>query len=136
MIWTVIIVGVIVILLVGLGIGILIEWIPLGILGAICAAIVYGLVVWGLSIGYSNPRDLTCTVTSTDRAKSDGGSDARVYTKECGVLNVQDMFWGRQFNSADVFAAIEPGHKYKFHVTGVRWPFWSIFPHIRSVEKV
>lgn len=112
------------------------EWVVAGIGAGIVGVIVCGLIVFGVSAGYTNPRDLACTVTNTDRAKTDSGSDMRVYTKECGVLHVQDLLWGGEFNSADTFALIHPNHTYKFHVTGIRVGFFSVFPNIRSAQEV
>lgn len=107
-----------------------------GIMGAIVGLLAVVVVVWPTSLGYSNPRDMTCTVTDKDRAKTDGGSDMRVYTSDCGVLKAQDLFWAWEWHSADTFSAIEPGHRYRFHITGIRAPFFSVFPNIRTVEAV
>lgn len=121
--------------------GILSGWfmadMRVGLLAALAMLIVSGLIAWPVSLGYSNPRDLTCHVEDKDRAGRDGGaSDMRIYTTECGVLKVQDLLWALRFDSADVFASIEPGHTYKFHVTGIRAPFFSVFPNVRSAERV
>ncbi len=121
-------------------IGAVIGWATLeGTAGAVIGFVISGLIVgaiaWPVSLGYSNPRDLSCHVTDKDRAARDGSSDMRVYTEECGVLKVQDLFWAGRFDSADVFASIEPGETYRFHVSGIRVPFFSVFPNIRSVER-
>ena len=108
-----------------------------GLASAVAAVLLSALVFWPVSLGYANPRDMTCHVEDKDRtARSKGGSDMRIYTRECGVLKVQDLFWAGRFDSADVFGAIEPGHTYRFHVTGVRIEFFSVFPNVRSVERV
>lgn len=131
---------VIIAILLGLIIGVLTtwasEWIVAGIGAGIVGGIVCGAIIFGAAAGYTNPRDIRCFVEDKDRAKSDGGSDMRIYTKDCGVLKVQDLLWGRQFNSADIFSHIEPGHTYLFHVSGVRIPFFSVFPNVREVQRI
>lgn len=129
----------------------------IAVVGVVAIVVVTGLIVWAtgelwrgaavlllaalfalpVSVGYMNPRVLTCQVEDKDRAaRAKGGSDMRVYTADCGVLRVQDMFWAGRFDSADLYASIEPGHTYEFRVTGVRLEFFSKFPNIRSVERV
>lgn len=112
------------------------DWVVAGVGAGIVGVILCGAIIFGAAAGYTNPRDLRCYVNDKDRAKTDGGSDMRVYTKDCGVLKVQDLLWGRQFNSADIFNTIEPGHTYLFHVTGVRVPFFSVFPNIRETQRI
>ena len=104
---------------------------------ALAVLVLVGIAAAPASVGYANPRVITCQVEDKDRvARYKGGSDMRIYTADCGVLRVQDMFWAGRFDSADLFSAIEPGHTYKFRVTGVRLEFFSKFPNIRSVERV
>lgn len=136
MIQTVIVVGFFFTFFICLSIGWLVEEPIIGGIVAVVASFIVAGSIWGISAGYSNPRDLKCYVEDKDRAKSDGGSDMRVYTKDCGVLKVQDLLWGRQFNSADIFSSIEPGHTYLFHVSGVRVPFFSVFPNIRETQRI
>jgi hypothetical protein len=132
----------IIVIVLAIAIGTVAIWASVGdggvgsvVFGFIVSVIVVGLVAWPVSLGYSNPRDLTCYVEDKDRAAKDGGSDMRIYTRECGVLKVQDLFWALRFDSADLFASIEPGHTYQFHVSGVRIPLFSVFPNVRSVER-
>lgn len=120
----------------GLFAGFAFESFLMGLVGAVAAGLIVGGLAWTVHLGYSNPRDLTCHVTDKDRAARDGGSDMRVYTDECGVLKVQDLFWAGEFSSSDTFAAIEPGRTYRFHVTGIRMPVFSVFPNIRTAQVV
>lgn len=104
---------------------------------ALAVVVTFGMIAAFVSVGYLNPRTVTCEVDGKDRVSGyKGRSDMRVYTADCGVLQVQDMFWAGEFNSADLFAAIEDGGRYRFEVTGVRVGYWSKFPNIRSVERV
>lgn len=135
-IWVVVVLAIVLGVIIGLITWWATEWSVAGIGAGIAGAIVCGAIIFGVSAGYMNPRDLKCYVQDKDRAKSDSSSDMRVYTKDCGVLHVQDLFWGRQFNSADIFSSIEPGHTYMFHVTGIRVPFFSVFPNIRATQRV
>lgn len=99
-----------------------------------------GLVVLVLAIAYpiavwSSAKDITCTVNSVDRVSDgNGGSDARIYTKECGVLKNADSWLFLKFDSADVQAQLTPG-PHVFHVAGFRIPIFSDFPNILEVKK-
>lgn len=78
-----------------------------------------------------------CTVTEKDRTKnSDGSSDARIYTDDCGVLEVSDSLLAWHWSSGDTYAAIKPGNTYKFETRGYRVPFLSLFPNIVEVTEV
>lgn len=103
------------------------------------AAIVW-LVSW-----QSSARVETCTVERVDRTVrvvSDGdgnvssSSDARVYTSECGVLQVADDVLRLHFTSADVFGQISEGATYELDVVGWRVPLLSIFPNVVEAELV
>lgn len=76
-----------------------------------------------------------CRVTDKDRTKSsDGSSDARVYTDNCGTFQVGDSLFEGHWSSADTFASIDPGETYDFKTRGWRVPFLSMFPNIVRVE--
>lgn len=103
----------------------------LTIVGGILAFVVYTVK------GYHHRETHTCTVTSKDRTtRPKGGSDARVYTADCGVLQVADAPFVGHFNSADTYAAITPGHRYVFDTLGYRVPWLSDFPNIISATEV
>jgi|ERR1044072_6811404 hypothetical protein len=108
-----------------------------GILIGIAAVlfIVGAVVVWVASVSHIEHR--TCTVSEKDRARnSDGGSDARVYTEECGVLKVADSYTQGHLNSADTYSQIKPGQKYDFKLQGYRIPIFSQFPNIVEATPV
>jgi hypothetical protein len=78
---------------------------------------------------------MTCTVEEKDRAKnSSGSSDMRLYTEECGVLQVGDAALRGHFDSADDYAAINVGETYEFTTVGWRVPFLSMFPTVIEVR--
>lgn len=84
----------------------------------------------------SPEEGLTCTVTDKDRSTdSEGASVYRVYS-DCGVFNVEDAALIGKFNSADLYASIEPGKTYTFETYGFRNGFFSMFPNITSATEV
>lgn len=103
----------------------------LGIVVLIASFVVYTVA------GYHHKQDIVCTVVSKDRTSDGkGNSDARIYTKECGVLKVGDATFIGHFNSADTYSQIQAGHVYEFHTIGFRVPFLSDFPNIVQVAEV
>lgn len=111
---------------------------PLLIIGGVIVAL---LVVAGIGVAlYSesaNETKQTCTVTDKDRTTVSSGdssrSDARIYTEQCGTLKVADLLTRGQFDSADIYASIEPGQQYEITTVGWRIPFLSAFPTILGV---
>lgn len=100
-----------------------------------CAGLVLVVVaIWCIAV-YGSQKDITCTVESIDRvASSSGGSDARIYTKECGVLTNKDSWMFLKFDSADVQGRLKEGQKQTFGVAGFRIPFLSQFPNVLEVK--
>lgn len=79
----------------------------------------------------------TCTVTDKDRTtNSDGTSNYRVYTDECGTLTVEDALLRGNVDTADDYADIEPGTTYEITTIGWRVPILSAFPNIIDAEPV
>ena len=96
--------------------------------------LVVGLFVPGVVALTSLRVETSCTVTDKDRVTgTEGKSNMRVYTEQCGVLNVEDSLLDLQFNSADVFSSIKVGETYDFKTRGLRIPLMSMFPNIVSV---
>lgn len=79
---------------------------------------------------YSSKRDVTCTVESFDRVTG----DARIYTKECGVLTNKDSWPFLKFDSADIQGKLKQGQVQNFTVEGWRIPFLSKFPNVLEVK--
>ena len=81
----------------------------------------------------------TCTVGSKYMTTDvHDGKSVRIYqveTKDCGVLRVEDNPIQGVFNSADLFAALQDGQRYRFTTVGWRVPFLSQFPTIVKVES-
>lgn len=79
----------------------------------------------------------TCTVSEKDRTRdSDGNSNVRIYTEDCGVLSLQDSLIGLSFDTADKYNSIKPDQTYRFTTYGWRVTFLSMFPNIVEVEEV
>lgn len=80
----------------------------------------------------------TCTVTGKERIYdfSNGHSSRhqRVYTEQCGTLEVGDSTLDGHFNSADTWAQIQKGHTYVMKTRGLRVGLFSMFPNIVSVQ--
>ncbi len=115
----------------------------LGGVAFLVVAIVIGLIYVGARL--STEKTITCTVTGKDRttkviSDANGGtsssSDARIYTEDCGTLQVADELIKGRFSSADTYAAIKPGHRYEFQVIGWRNGFLSEFPNILHGTEV
>lgn len=104
------------------------------VIALIVAALVLGLPIYTFAC-YHHVRHLTCHVTGKDRTSGSGGS-MRVYTSDCGNLEVQDATFRKNFHSSDTYAAIHTGHTYEFTTTGYRIPFLSEFPNIVEQHEV
>lgn len=109
---------------------------PLGC--AVLILLAFAAVFVGhLVLGYANDSHRVCAVTGKDRASRDGGgSDMRVYTSDCGNLQVRDAWFKGYFTSSDTYAQIQPGHTYRFHTIGYRIPILSGFPNILGAQEV
>ena len=80
----------------------------------------------------------TCTVTdktATSKPKN-GGTDYRIYTKECGVFSTGDDIFLGKFNSADSYSGLAVGHTYRINYVGWRMPLTSTFPNIKDYSEV
>jgi hypothetical protein len=89
---------------------------------------------------WGSEQTLTCTVTDKDRttttdAEGNTKSIHRVYTDECGVLEVNDVLLRGNFNSADDYAVLKEGETYELTTIGWRIPLLSQFPTVIDVES-
>lgn len=100
------------------------------------AVLLAALVVTGLTgCSTTSPKE-PCKVTSKDHSyTSKGTSVYRIYSS-CGVFNVEDAPLVGQFNSADTYGQILPGHTYRFTTYGFRNGFFSMFPNITKAVEV
>ena len=98
------------------------------------------IAVIAIGFGIANATHVehkTCTVDSKDRTStSEGKSDARVYTTDCGVLHVGDSLLSWHFNSADTYASIRPKQRYEFTTRGLRVSFLSMFPNVVDAKEI
>lgn len=103
----------------------------------VAVAALGALALTGTACSSMNQRDITCTVINKEAVNmGDGGNQYRVYTEDCGTLAVEDSITQTRFDSADVYAKIEPGKRYEFHVGGYRVGILSSFPNILSYKEV
>lgn len=103
----------------------------------IFAVTVFIIAVSVFALVLGNVRGVAsgCVVTDKDRTStSDGSSDMRVYTSNCGVFIIGDNVFTGTFDSADIYSNIEVGKTYDFKVTGKRISPLSVFPSIYEYE--
>lgn len=106
------------------------EDLPKGML-IIGAVLFLGLFTMSAASAFVNEEERTCTVEEKDRTRNgNSGSDMRIYTEECGTLAVGDILWRGQFDSADIYADLEPDNSYQIRTVGWRIPIMSEFPRV------
>lgn len=110
---------------------------PLNVFLGIFVLLFAGTIALNIAHLTTPNEAVRCVVTEKDRTtNSDGASDMRVYTDNCGVLSVGDNLFTGTFNSADIYGSIEVGGTYNFELRGFRIPLFSMFPLITEVERV
>lgn len=104
----------------------------------VIASLAFIVAIFGFGlINATHVEHQTCTVTDKDRTRgSEGSSDARIYTKDCGTLHVGDSWLEWTFNSADTYGQIERGKTYEVKTRGFRVPFFSMFPNVVEVKQL
>ena len=106
----------------------------IGFLIAIVAFLVIGFSVIS---GTHVETHSACVVTEKDRTtNSEGQSDMRVYTENCGVFSVKDSVLIMRFDSADTYSQIKEGATYDFKTRGFRIGIMSQFPNIDTATEV
>jgi hypothetical protein len=76
-------------------------------------------------------------VSDKDRvSKSEGGSEMRVYTDNCGTFVVSDSLIKTDFNAADRYAKVKVGNTYDITSYGFRFGLFSMFPKIVDIQEV
>lgn len=109
----------------------------LNILFGAIAVIAFAIIcisTYGALFATSTHND--CVVTDKDRTRSsEGGSEMRVYTENCGTLKVGDNWFVGQFNAADIYGGLKEGNTYDFETRGYRIPIISMFPNIIEVVE-
>lgn len=107
---------------------------------ALIALVLTAALAAGWASAYGNEQTRTCTVTERDRTTvvdEDGyaRSQHRIYTQQCGVLEVRDVALRWQHASADTYAALQPGHTYELTTVGWRIPLLSSFPVVVDTPR-
>lgn len=107
-------------------------------IGAVAIVLMFTAYIGGNVLFVNTDTHLTdCLVIGKDRTTNtqSSGSDMRIYTENCGTLQVKDSMLLGRFDSADTYAKIEQGKTYNFHTVGWRAPIFSVFPNIIEVES-
>lgn len=112
-------------------------WFTIGIF----IIVLLGVTYRSCSVGTGEMRYVTTSVTDKNIKRASESSDIYlIYTKTddgtIEVFQVTDSLLAGRFNSSDVYAAIEVGHKYKFGVRGDRAPLFSWYPNIYEFEEI
>ena len=96
-----------------------------------------GLALSSYLIPASAESTTACVVTDKDRTTDrEGNSSMRVYTENCGTVEVSSNLFKGVFNSADVYSSIEVGKTYDFDATGFRIGIISMFPKVTEATEV
>lgn len=106
---------------------------------AISGAVLAGSIVAGVGVGTAwlgTKETQICTVVDKESIARESGHTYRIYTEECGVLAAEDSPWLLHFNSADVYAQLEPGQAYSMDTIGWRNGFFSLFPNVVEARNV
>jgi len=107
------------------------------LIGAFVAFIIAAGIIFQVATVSHRETVSGCVVVDKDRTRSgDGTSDARVYTENCGVLQVADSLTAGKWNSSDRYQSIKVGKTYDFETQGYRIPLFSQFPNIIEVHEV
>jgi hypothetical protein len=104
------------------------------VLVVFCFLVVAGSAVTALSF-HSTEKQITFKVTGKHVTHHDKTSQYRVET-DSGVFTVSDSLVHGRFNSADVYAKLQPGKCYDAKVVGWRAPLISTFPEIYNPVEV
>lgn len=91
------------------------------------AVIIIPLTVGGI---LTTATQQNCVVTEKSIAVSDGQSQYRVHTENCGTFSIEDSLIDVRFDTADLYGTITEGETYDFTARGKRIGFLSMFPNI------
>ena len=99
---------------------------------------IIGLVLGGMAaFGVASVLHVetqTCTVESKDlRMTGQGATAPRLYTEECGTMNITDVF-PFHFEAGTVYGQLDEGETYELTTSGFRVPILSMFPSVVKVE--
>jgi hypothetical protein len=87
-------------------------------------------------LAYSLSREVSFTVSKTERVTTQVSSKYIVWSKEGDVYENVDSVWFLKFNSSDVQGKLLPDTQVTAKVTGLRFGFFSWYPNIISVKDL
>ena len=105
-----------------------------GLVGSVLMLATLFVALGGVSaLPLMHQQEVVAKVIKSERVCS-GSGDCKymVYTNH-GVMKNTDFFWAWKWNSSDVYAKIQRGKTYRFHIAGWRVSFLSMYPNILSV---
>lgn len=106
--------------------------------------VLIGAIIIFIMIAIINPKIIfsntyTCKVTDKAVKRYEDKDTYLIYTvDDAGAAHVfenKDSAIPPKFNSSDLYAIIEIGETYTFHVRGIRLNIFSMYENIYSVEK-
>lgn len=103
-------------------------------ISTVVGALFLGAVGGAVAQSFVAEQTRTCTVEDKDRTSGEGGS-MRLYTDDCGVVEVGDLLLRGQFDAANIYADIEVGSTYEITTVGHRVPFLTWFPNVLGTPQ-
>lgn len=99
------------------------------------------LVLFGVGactyMDYGNEQTIECTIDEKwIKRTSSKGSDKYLVSCDGKVYKITDLFFKGKFNSADIYAKLKEGKKYKITVTGYRIGFFSEYQNINEFKLI
>lgn len=96
------------------------------------------IAIYGIfQFSYGNEQTITCVVNDkwTKRVSSKSG-DKYLVSCDDEVYEISDLTFKGKFNSANIYAGLKKGRKYKIKVTGYRFGFFSSYQNINEYKEV
>lgn len=110
-------------------VGIVLTIIAIGIIGLLGYLSFY--------MTYGNEQTIECTVKDKwTKRTSSNGSDLYLVSCDDEVYEISDLMFKGKFDSANIYAGLEKGKKYKITVTGFRFGFFSMYQNINNYKEV
>lgn len=99
--------------------------------------VIFGIAFGCFQMNYGNPQTITCTINDkwTKRVSSEG-SDLYLVSCDDEVYQISDLLFKGKFDSANIYARLKKGKKYKIKTTGYRWGWFSSYQNINEYELV
>ena len=102
----------------------------------IIVGIIFAIVFGSFQMSYGNPQTITCTVQDKWVKNVGNGSDLYLVNCDDEVYQVSDLMFKGKFDSANIYAGLKKGKKYKIKVTGYRFGFFSSYQNINEYKEV